>query len=299
MSALVTFMNAGGWAATSLIAASFSAVNLTLNQYLKVPGHLLVFFSRLATVVFMTPFAFFIPWPQEPLFYVAVAATAVFGASADIRTFNISAQYGGGVVSRTMPLVILLSFFTWFLFDSSLLRQYLHQPLHAVGILFSLCAVMYFSSQLKKCSISTAALIAMLPALIGYTLATVLNKYAMHFGDYSGVVFGYMYLQSVVAIFITGAYAGWREKKKKSPDIQPRKILTAAVSFSLLWILIMTFHNTSMVFVPHPSYHMAVMQTAPVLIAVYYYFRKHKEEANVKAGLGVVAAIILLTLMSV
>lgn len=39
-------------------------------------------------------------WPQNPMFYAAVAVTVMVGTSSDVRTFNASAKFGAGMVSR-------------------------------------------------------------------------------------------------------------------------------------------------------------------------------------------------------
>lgn len=299
MDSFTTLMASGGWAVSALIAAVFTACIFTLNQYIKQPGYLLVFFSRITTVICMTPFMGLIPWPENPWFYAIVATTAFFGASGDIRTFNVSAQYGGGVVSRTMPLVIFFSFFLWFFIDHALFWKYLEHPLNTAGIIASLLGVGYFSSRIKKCTISKSAFFAMLPALLCYTLTILLNKYSMGMGEYSGVVFGYMYVQSVAAIFTTGGYALWRRRKEKAKIHNRKKLLWGAVAFSLLWIASMTFQGYTLVFTPNPSYLFAIAQLSSVMIAVFYHFTGHKEEADVKAGFGITACAILLILMSV
>ena len=299
MTTFANFMTDGGWAVSSLVCVVFTSITLLMNQHFKIPGHILVFFLRLITVILMTPFMFYIPWPETPIFYIVVISTALFGAFSDIRLFNVSAKYGAGVTARTLPLVIFLSFILWFFFDPELFVEYSKNPINTIGIVSSLLGCVYFSSQLKKCNISRAAFIAMLPVIIGYTINTSLNKFSMQQGDYTGVVFGYMYLQSVAAIFFIGGYALWREKKLKTPNLCKKKVLLATTTLSILWILGMTFQNYAMIFVPSPSYQIAILQLAPVLIAIFYYFVKHKEEADVKSGFGVVACAILLVLAAI
>jgi len=299
MSFFEIFMSHGGWALYSSISTAFLATILIINQYMRQPGHLLVFFSRIITVLLMTPFVLMIPWPNNPIFYVIVFFTAIFGASADIRTFNVSAKYGGGVASRTMPFIIFFSFFIWLFFDVDLLKDYMNHPLNTIGILASLLGVIYFSLRLKKCKISNAAFIAMLPALLGYTVNTILVKFSMHMGDPAGVVFGYMYVQSIAAIFFTGIYAYWRENKMPSLYVSKRKILFASILLSILWIGTMIFKNYAMIFIPNPAYYSSIVQISPILIAIFYYFTKHKETADVKSGIGVVACAILLVLMAI
>ncbi len=300
MSEFGLFMQGWGWPFFSLVAALFSAAMLLVNQYLKQPGHILVFWMRVVIVLVMTPFMTQVALPTDPVFYGIVLLTVFFGTGADIRSFNVSAQYGGGVVSRVQPLIVWVSFFLWFFFDPEIFWRYLAHPFNTAGIVLALLGCVWFASRLNKCRISRDALIQMLPALFGYALTTVLNKYAMNHGPLTGVVFGYMYIQSVFAVVIIGGYAAWREKGDSVSVFWRTKImiLTAFLA-AAAWIGHMIFKNYAMVFVPNPSYQAAINLTTPVFIALFYLAVRHKEEADVKSGMGVVACAILLALLTV
>lgn len=294
-----TLMTTGGWAAFSVLAAVFSAAMFLVNQYLKQPGHVLIFWSRVIVLAVMSPFILHLPWPKSPLFYMIVFLSVLFGTFADIRLVNVSARYGGGVVSRLQPLIVVISFFLWFLFDPGLLEKYLAHPLQTTGIVAALLAIVYFSSRLKKCEITTAAFLLMLPALLGYSLTTVLNKYAMHQGDMTGTVFGYMYVQSFFAVLMLGGYTAWREKRKPAVTLwRTRAMVLAATIFAASWICHMTFKNYAMVFTPNPSYQAALNLTAPLFISLYYAATGHREESDVKSGYGMVIAAVLLSIIS-
>ena len=300
MSGFDAFMSGWGWVIFSLISALILVISYVTNQYMRLPGHLLVFWSRVLTVLALTPLMLHMAWPRDPLFYIAVLLTIPTGVFADIRTLNVSASYGGGVVSRTMPLVILLSFFAWFFFDPALLGKYAAQPVHSLLILLALTGCVYFSSRLNKCSISRAAAVEMLPALLGYTASTVFNKLAMSHGAVTSAVFCYMYLQSIVAVPVIGGYVFWRESRTKVTPVfwRTRKMMLATFLLTFSWIGNMTFKNYAMAFVPNPSFQSALGQTTPVFIALFYWFVKHKEKADVASGMGVAACATLLALMT-
>jgi uncharacterized membrane-anchored protein len=100
---------------------------------------------------------------------------------------------------------------------------------------------------------------------------------------------------------VLAPYAAWREKTagKEWKPWRTRKMAVAALSVAAFWILSMAFRNYAMAYVESPSYPAALNLTAPVFIAVFYYFKKHKEEADVASGMGVVACAMLLALMTV
>lgn len=309
-----TFMMGSGWAWFSLISAVFSAGFYLINQYWRLPGDMLVFTMRIMIVVLMTPFVHTLDWPSNPLFYTAVAVTVILGTSADVRTFNASAKFGAGMVSRLMPVTVLVAFFLWFAVRPALLFEYLARPVLASGVLLSLAACVYFAMRLNRCEVSRRAMIFMAPALAGYTLTTVLNKYAMDFGaavaDFSGVALGYMYVQSLIALGLVGPYILWQRRRRTTPlmqavptvPLQPlfrlAPLLAASFVAALVWIGHMVFKNYAMAYTENPSYPAAIGLTAPVMIALVYRGIGHREETDVRAGMGIVAAALLLVIVT-
>ncbi len=307
------FMNGQGWAWFSLISAVFSAGFYLVNQYWRMPGDLLVFTMRIMIVALMAPFVAHLNWPQDPRFYVAVLATVIVGTSSDVRTFNASAKFGAGMVSRLMPVTVLIAFFLWFTIRPGLLFEYLDRPWLTLGIFISIGACVYFSMRLNKCEVSRSAMAFMAPALAGYTITTVLNKYAMDFGagsgEFSGVVYGYMYIQSLLALVLVGPYVLWKRRARPQalvqtvPALAPaplqlRPLLAAAFAAALVWIAHMIFKNYAMAYSESPSYQAAINLTAPVMIAAVYRMVGHREETDVKAGMGIVAAALLLVIVT-
>lgn len=293
------FMSGWGWAAFSLVAAMFSALIYLTNQYLRQPGHILTFWMRVMVVFAMTPFVLFMDFPTDWWFYAVVLVSAVFGASADVRMMNVVAEHGGGVVSRLQPLTVFLSFFMWLAFDPASIQGYFDHPINTTLILTALVGCVWFSSRLRKCHISAKAATAMLPALLAYAVTAVLNKYSMHLTSLTSAVFGYMYVQSVGAVFMIGGYAMWQERKKPAKLRalwRSRSMIIAATLMTLGWLGHMTFKNYAMAFTENPSYQGAVNLTTPVFIALFYTLIRHKEEADVKSGMGVVLCALLLAL---
>lgn len=291
-----------GWMLFTLIATVFSAGFYLVNQYLKQPGHLLVFWMRVMVVLFMSPLMAELELPHDPLFYLAVLITVFAGTFSDIRSFDAAAKYGGGVVSRINPAIVWGAFLLWFFFDPSILAKYMDHPANTAGIAASLIGCVYFAMRLNKCAITREALIYMAPALAGYALTTVLNKYAMGLGKPENVVYGYMYIQSALASVLIGVMLLWRSRRGRDTTLTGwtnKKMLAAGLIACFVWICHMIYKNYAMVYTPNPSYVAAIGLTAPVFIAVFYYFAGHKEEADVNAGMGVVFCAVLLALFTV
>jgi len=298
MNSFAAFMSGWGWVGFSVVAAAFSAVFYLVNQYAKQPGDVLVVGMRILIVALMTPFVWHMEFPGEPLFYGVVLATAVLGAGADVRTMNVAAKYGAGVPARLMPASVFISFFLWLAFDPALIARYVDHPINTAGILTALAASAWFASHLKKCALSRNAFVEMIPALIGYTLTTVLNKYAMGLAPVTEAVFGYMYIQSMAAVVLVGGYALSKKSFRGSFRLT-KPVLAASLLMALAWIFHMIFKNYAMAYTENPSYQGAINLLAPVFISLFYLAVKHKEEADVKSGLGIVACAMILALLTV
>ena len=294
------FMAGWGWVLFAVIAAVFAAGFYLINQYLRQPGHLLVFWMRFLIILFLSPFIAGMRLPEDPKFYLTILVTVFVGTFSDIRAFNAAARYGGGVVARVQPLTVWGTFLLWLAFDPALIGQYAEHPVNSAIILLALIGCVFFSMRLNKCQITRSAFIYMLPALVGYTLTNALNKYAMMQRPLEGAVYGYMYVQSFIAVVAIGLYSLLQERRTAHKVPWARaNMFAAALLAALTWICHMIYKNYSMAFTPNPGYQGAIILISPVFIAIFYHFAKHKEEADVKSGMGIVACAILLALATV
>ncbi len=291
----------GGWLIASLISTLFLTFLILSNQYFKRPGNFLVFWFRLVTVIGLAPLLFFVEWPDNQNFYIFTVATSIFACFTDMRTFDVVAKYGGGFVSRAIPLTIFIAFPLWFLVDASLLYEYMEHPLNSAGILLTLIGVAYFSSCSNKCEINKEAFKMYLPALIAGAIATVLNKSAMVNGATLDAIICYMFIQSLLILPIMGVYNTYvgRYPKFKVILYSRKNMLIPCVATSLLWSTIVLFKCTAMITVPNPAYFIAINQLAPILISLLYFVVKHKEEGNVWYGFGVVACAVVMAFLTV
>ncbi len=161
----------------------------------------------------------------------------------------------------------------------------------------------YFAMRLNKCPITREALVYMAPALAGYALTTVLNKYAMGLEpSVESAVYGYMYVQSFFACILIGGHILWGSSRGVDATLTGwanQKMLAAGLLACFTWICHMIYKNYGMVYTPNPSYLAALGLTTPVFIAGFYYFAKHKEEADVSSGMGIVVCAVILALVTV
>lgn len=292
----------GGWVFLSVLSAVFTAMFFLINQFFKLPGRDIVVMSRVMVVAVMTPFmAFVIEWPTDPVFYAVVFASAILGVIGDTTIFNASAKYGAGAVGRVQPVNLIFAFFLWFLFYPSALYAYADMPVRATFIFLSICGCVFFASRMRQSAINADALRAVAPALVCYAFTVVCNKMAMNHAPLHGGVYGYMYVQSIFAIFLVGGHTVWQAKRNivKPPRYRDRKLLHASFLMTIAYIFHMIFKMYAVGFSVNPSYVAAIGMTAPIFIALYYRLIAHKEEGDVKNGMGIVLCAMALAALTV
>ncbi len=308
------------WIPPAFFASVMLAGIFLLNQYYKLPGEKLVLWSRGFVILALAPVMYGLSLPGDPVFYLAVCVTAVFAAIGDARCFDVCAKYGGGVVSRLQALTIWVSFFLWMIVNPSIIAEYLARPFWSLGILAALSACFYFAVSLRKCDVSRAAFVAILPVVTLYGANMVLAKIAMaHSGLHSGV-FGYALVQSILVIAFIHAGRLFRALRKtanpasvsSAPDVvaetvdtplapaPARKLLlTGALVMAAVWLSQVSLKNYAFTFSANPAYVAAVLELSPVWVLLCYRFTGHKEEADIKAGLGIMASAVVLSLLTI
>lgn len=275
-----------------------------LNQYFRLPGHVLTLVSRSIVIVGLAPIALYAGLPDSPVFYIAVSVTGAFAAYGDIRIFNLCARYGGGVVSRLLPLIIWVAFMLWLVLRPETMQEYTDRPLRALGIMAALGGCAWFSFTLQKCPVSRAAFIALVPVILMFGTNQVLAKIAMDNSGLHSGVFAYLLWQSALVVVLVSiarlAVPGWfrASGETRAPRVARDKILLAGCLMAFFWSMQMVLKNYAFTFAPNPSYVAALNETAPVWVMLFYIVIRHREDGNILSGLGIMASAIALSLLT-
>ena len=290
------------WPILSLGAAIFSCGQLLACQYFKLEGQYLVLSSRVFTLLAFIPILFFIPAPDSLHFYIPVLVTGILVGFADTNMMNLTVQFGGGVVSRILPLVIFITFVFWLVIRPSQIFEYSETPVKSVFILMSLAGCVFFASNMRHCDISFEALKKMLPTLACFALNMVLAKYAFEHSEFHSGVYYYILIQTATVVPIMCVLG--TTTKKKFLKIEPakflsRKILGPGLLVSLFWILSMICKNYANTLTPNPAYVIALAMTVPVWVLIAYRLTGHEDKADAKAGIGLMACAILLSVFNI
>lgn len=290
------------WIVLALFAAICSAGILLTCQNFKTGGQYLVIWSRLMILTISLPILFFIPAPEDWRFYLAVGATGIIAGLADAKVWTVTNTFGGGIVSRIMPLQIFIIFIMWLFVHPELIFEYLNSPFHTLGILGALTGCVYFASHLRYCDVSSTAMKKVILPLLGYAVNFVLAKYAFDISDFHGGVYYYILVQSSVLLpmmFFMGLASNNKNLRLKKTEFFKKTNLVAAAFVFLFWLLHMIFKNYAITLTFNPSYVAALVMTTPAWIIVYYKAIGYKEDANVKAGIGLMVSAIILSLLNI
>lgn len=283
------------WIFLSFIAMLGTAVYTLFNQYHKQSGlHLAVWIKTILAVITL-PMMIFIGFPDDWRFYALVALTAPLGMWGDKVSFDVASDYGGGVVSRIMPIHVIIIFILWALVQPDIILGYFTPPLQGVIILLSLGGIIYFSNRMRRCTVSYDALKKTLPAVICFGIVPILSKSALEMVEFTQGVIGYICIQSIVTTFIGMPMLYHRKSKTNEPIISPSLLKLSGLITIALGIHMAT-KNAAYTLTDDPTFPVAIIMTSPFFILLFYKLTGHTESGRIWTGLGIVMSAIILVL---
>jgi hypothetical protein len=289
------------WVLLAVMSAVFTAMFYLINQYYKKPGILIVLLSRILIVIFMMPVWFFVEMPTSPAFYVIVFLSALLGVYGDVKMMDAAARFGGGVVSRLQPFTLIVAFLLWFIFMPSIIYHYLAEPWVALGIMTAIMMAVFFASRMRKIPVNKEAIVMTAPALMAYALAICMNKLAMNEEAMTTAVYGYMFFQSLFAVPLCYSVMLYQKHVvifDQSLLWRDKKLLLAGGLMFIAWFFHMIFKMYAVGMTVNPSYVATINLIAPLFIILFYKVTGHHEEADVKNGLGILAAAFVLAVLT-
>lgn len=284
------------WAVFGLTSASLSAIMMLVQERLKINGFAMAFWNKVACITFMIPAVLYFGLPDNWVFYALVAGQAMLWVVSDVIFFTAIPKVGAGVVSRILPVSIILTFCLWFLFDPGLLSVYLETPVRSALVFVTLCASVYFATRLKHCPVSWEAfrliwfvVFASIVGPIGFKLVT------QHTNIQQGP-FSFVFCEAVVMVTCWMIWYGLR--RPVSRDILfSRESAKAGFIIGSVSSLMVASNFAAVFYVDNPGLIPAIKFTDTMIIMAVYKMTGRKETADVVAGLGIVgcaAAIIFL-----
>ncbi len=284
------------WAVFALICASMSALMLIIPERAQVDGFAMAFWNKVAAFIFMVPLVLWNGLPDQWEFYALVATQALLWVVSDVIFFRAIPKVGAGVVSRILPVSVILTFCLWFLFDHELFRQYLDMPTRSLFVCAALCGSVYFAMRLKKCEVSWAAIrliwFVLFAATVGPLMYKMVTKYvSIEQGPFAFVMFEAFIMVSVWSVF----YA----VKKPIPTavLFSRESLKGGVMVGAAMCLVSLTKFAAMHYVDNPGLVPAVKYLDAIIVMAYYRAIGKTEKADVVAGLGIVACATIIIIL--
>jgi uncharacterized membrane protein len=287
------------WAVFALLCAGFSALVLIIPERAKCDGFALAFWNKVAALVFMVPFVLWQGLPGQWEFYALVAAQACLWVVSDVIFFRALPKVGAGVVSRILPMSVIVTFVLWFLFDHALLREYLSTPWRSLCVCLALCGSVYFAMRLKRDPMSWAAIrmiwFVLFAAVVGPLMYKLVTKFAtIEQGPFAFVLFESFVMVSLWSVF----YAV--KKPVSSSVLFSRDSLRGGAMVGAAMTMVSLTKFAAMHYVDNPGLVPAVKYIDAIIIMAYYRAIGKVEKADVVAGLGIVAcAVVIIMLRSV
>ncbi len=282
------------WAVFAFIASLSRATSRVSNQYFQLPGLSLILWIKFLIILYLLPVVFFIPWPTNSLFYIFLIIQAPLVIYQDKKTFDLTANHGGGFVTRIEPLSVVLLFFLWLLFAPAVLQANLENPLRFISIGIIISAIAYFAMRLRKCEINASVFKQMIPLVVVTAIVSVFGKFSIDAAELDSAVFIYVFVQSVIMLVFALIF-NMKDKTVRLSEFFSKKQIICSVFLSLVMLITVLSRIYAFRYVENPAYVNAIVLTAPFWIMLFYKFVKHKEKGDILSGVAIVLCAIALT----
>lgn len=284
------------WALYGFLSAALTAVMMLMQEKLKVEPFSLALWCKIACVVALLPVMPFIGFPRDPWFYIWTFPTAVIFGIADVVLFRHLPLVGAGVVSRVLPVTVIIGFFLWFAADPSIIAQYTDKPLISALIVVSLSAAAFFSMRLRKCEVSMKALRVLWFVMLSNIAGPMLTKLAMNHAPALQGAIAYTFVQ---ALMMVALWLCWLYIAKPVPprSLLQKKIWRPGLAIGGVMVLGVTVYVLSVATVDNPAYVSAIRLVNTVMILAAHRMMGKRDESDVMSGLGIVASAAALIVL--
>lgn len=284
------------WAIFALLCAASSALVLIIPERARCDGFALAFWNKAAAFVFMIPLVFMQGMPDQPLFYALVAAQALLWVVSDVIFFRALPKVGAGVISRILPLSVIVTFVLWFFFDHALFKEYLSTPWRSLAVCAALCGSVYFAMRLKKDPVSWQAIrmiwFVLFAAVIGPLMYKLVTRYAtIEQGPFAFVLFESFVMVSIWSVFYMV------KKPVPASVLFSKESLRGGAMVGAAMTMVSLTKFAAMHYVDNPGLVPAVKYIDAIIVMAYYRAIGKVEKADVVAGLGIVGCAVVIILL--
>ena len=289
-------MHNSSWALFGLATACLTALMMLLQEKMKVEGFALAFWCKVACVIVTFPFVVIYGFPSNPMFYAVLSFQALMFAVNDVILFRHLPGIGAGVISRILPMTVVLGFFLWFAVDPSSLKTYAAHPAISALIVAVLCGAAYFAMRLRRCAVSMDAVKRIWFVLLANTLGSVTCKLVTRYADVGQGPMSYTFVEAWMMIALWLVYIAVARPVTFSSLLE-KAVWTRGLLIGTVMSGMVVLYVEGVYYVDNPGYVSAVSLLSTVLIMAVHKLMGKKDDSDVAAGLGIVACAALLIVL--
>jgi hypothetical protein len=284
------------WAVYAFLTAVLITAIPLIQEKRKANGGALALWVKILSGLLTLPFVIYVGLPEQAEFYILVAATAVLYSISDIIYFRNVPIVGSGVITRVLPASVMITFLLWFLVDPALFYSYAAQPYKSAAILCILLLFMFFASRVKQCAVTWSGVRAIWFVLFAACVGPIITKKSLDYIDPHFASFSYVCIQAFfMVVGMTASQLVYRSVSH-ADFISRHTVATAAliagVSTPAIALKIMALDLAD-----NPAYVAMICFSDSLLVLLYYKITGKRENANIAAGLGIVACAVALVLI--
>jgi hypothetical protein len=284
------------WAGLGLISATLSTGVFLTQERLKLPGFVCAFWNKIACAAFALPFVIYFGAPTNPSFYLILVAQAVLWVISDVIFFGTITKVGAGLVSRILPVSVIITFFLWFAVDPSTLEKYLSTPVLSMAVVLALCSSVYFAMRLKHCPVSWAAVQMIWFVIFAAVVGPMAAKLVMGQSTFRQGPFAYVFFEALAMIGMWLVY--YAIKKPVAHNVMFNlNAVKGGATIGVFSFLMVASNVAALQLVDNPGLLPAVKFTDTFLILLYYKWIGRKEQSDVIAGIGIVACAAVIIIL--
>lgn len=281
------------WATYSLLAALCVVATYFLQEHLKAEGFALAFWNKVFIAIFTLPFSLKVGLPTDPVFYEVLFVTSVLFCISDVIYFRAIPIVGSGLVSRTIPSGVLISFFLWFVVNPALLDHYLEHPFQTAGIVTAVLLAALSAFFLKRCSISWSGIKLIWFVIFAASVGPLFSKTALNHAPPEQATLAYTAIQALMMVALWLIY--YFVRKPIAANIMcSRHNIKAGLWMGIFFSVIIVLKMQAVLLADNPAYISVLMYTDVLWVILIYKWLGRKETSNIWAGLGIVASAVML-----
>jgi hypothetical protein len=285
------------WAFYAALVALLLAARRMTNQHFKMPAGDLVLATKLIVVLLCIPILFVIEWPASPYFYLFTILTSPLSFYKDRKTYDFTANFGAGPLSRIEPLAAPYVFLVLLPIDHKQFLKQIEKPLFFSGIVFCLISKFLFTTRLRACPVNRQALKTLAPLVIASGSLNLLAKGCTENMPSESGIFVYIFIQSLLA-FLIAFFAYGPRKAKEVLHFRDKRFLFVILGLAVSLVMVISLRLLAFKGADNPAYATSLMLAAPFWVLLFNRVFHYKEEGNIKDGIGIVFSAIALVFMT-